>query len=90
MFLVMECYRKIKKNNKMGHGRVTAKHMSCMTQHAIDHAKDDIIAHGGVSVTRVTWVMVITWTGMTPRSSYDRYRETVSIRAKKLHIVTRW
>ncbi|KAK2181108.1 hypothetical protein NP493_410g01020 [Ridgeia piscesae] len=45
-------------------------------KHAIDHARDDVIAHGGVSVTRITWVMVITWTEMLPRRSYNRYRET--------------
>ena len=47
-------------------------------QHAVDHAKTDVIAHGGVSVTDVTWVMVITWSHMTPRMYYDTSIDRVS------------
>ena len=47
-------------------------------QHAVDHAKIDVIAHGGVSVTDVTWVMVITWSHMTPRMYYDPSIDRVS------------
>ncbi|KAK2149526.1 hypothetical protein NP493_2972g00000 [Ridgeia piscesae] len=39
-------------------------------KHAIDHARDDVIENGGVSVTDITWVMVITWSGMLPRMYY--------------------
>ncbi|KAI0231036.1 Mucin-like protein, partial [Lamellibrachia satsuma] len=39
-------------------------------KHAINHANDDVIAHGGVSVAGVTWVMVITWGQLIPRMHY--------------------
>ena len=47
--------------------------MSFTTQHIIDHARDDVIKNGGVSVTDVTWVLVITWSHMIPRMYYSRY-----------------
>ena len=49
-----------------------------IVQHAIDHAKDDVIKNGGVSVTDVTWVMVITWSGMLPRMYYSQWYDWVS------------
>ncbi|KAK2190867.1 hypothetical protein NP493_66g06051 [Ridgeia piscesae] len=36
-------------------------------QHAIAHAKKDILSSSGVSVTDVSWVMVVTWSKMMPR-----------------------
>ncbi|KAI0237078.1 Mucin-like protein [Lamellibrachia satsuma] len=42
-------------------------------KHIIDHARDDVIKNGGVSVTDVTWVLVITWSHMIPRMYYSRY-----------------
>ncbi|KAI0221767.1 Dedicator of cytokinesis protein 1 [Lamellibrachia satsuma] len=39
-------------------------------KHAVDQARRDVIAHGGVSITDVTWVMVITWSQMLPRMYY--------------------
>ncbi|KAK2162840.1 hypothetical protein NP493_1501g01086 [Ridgeia piscesae] len=44
-------------------------------KHAIDHAKQDVLNNGGVSVTDVTWVMVVTWTGMIPRLYYNTLYE---------------
>ncbi|KAK2180866.1 hypothetical protein NP493_421g00002 [Ridgeia piscesae] len=38
-------------------------------KHAIYHAGDNVLANGGVSETDVTWVMVITWSRMKPRTS---------------------
>jgi len=48
-------------------------------QHAIGHAKRDVTNYGGISVTDVTWVMVVTWTDMVPRmyrSMYDSVSST--------------
>jgi len=56
-------------------------------QHAIDHAKDDILAYGGVSVTDVTWVMVITWSNMIPRLYYSELIETVSMWRKNVRVI---
>ncbi|KAK2190852.1 hypothetical protein NP493_66g04024 [Ridgeia piscesae] len=36
-------------------------------QHAIAHAKEDILSSSDVSVTDVSWVMVVTWSKMMPR-----------------------
>ena len=47
-------------------------------QHAIDHARFDIIENGGVSVTNVTWVMVVTWSEMVPRMYYWPMHDFVS------------
>ena len=62
-------------------------------QHAVDHAKDDVLSHGGVSVTDVTWVMVITWEDMRPRmysSLYDsvsgQFAKSFGIFRKKLQL----
>ena len=59
-------------------------------QHAVDHAKTDVIARGGVSVTDVTWVMVITWSNMTPRMYYDPSIDRVScaVSVFGIHIYT--
>ncbi|KAI0210407.1 Mucin-like protein [Lamellibrachia satsuma] len=40
-------------------------------KHAIDHARYDVITSGGLSVTDVTWVMVVTWKDMVPRLYYS-------------------
>ncbi|KAK2165544.1 hypothetical protein NP493_1362g01015 [Ridgeia piscesae] len=40
-------------------------------KHAVDYAKDDVVENSGVSVTDVTWVMVITWSDMLPRMYYS-------------------
>ncbi|KAI0225835.1 Mucin-like protein [Lamellibrachia satsuma] len=42
-------------------------------QHAIAHAKDDVLASSGVSVTDVSWVMVITWSQMVPRMYLSKH-----------------
>ncbi|KAK2190863.1 hypothetical protein NP493_66g06040 [Ridgeia piscesae] len=42
-------------------------------QHAIAHAKDDVLASSGVSVTDVSWVMVVTWSNMMPRMYLSQY-----------------
>jgi len=47
-------------------------------QHAVDHAKDDVVENSGVSVTDVTWVMVITWSDMLPRMYYSTEYDLVS------------
>ena len=52
--------------------------VSFILQHAVDHAKDDITENGGVSVTDVTWVVVITWIGMVPRMYYSSWYDSVS------------
>lgn len=49
------------------------------TQHALNHASDDITDKGGVSVTDVTWVMVITWSQMVPRMYYRSSYDSVSL-----------
>ncbi|KAK2158335.1 hypothetical protein NP493_1807g00024 [Ridgeia piscesae] len=45
-------------------------------KHAVDHARDDVIENGGVSVTAVTWVMVITWSHMLPRMYYSPWYDS--------------
>ena len=42
-------------------------------QHVIAHAKDDVLASSGVSVTDISWVMVITWSKMLPRMYLSKY-----------------
>ena len=71
--------------------------MSFISQHATDHARLDILKTGGVSVTDVTWVMVITWSRVLPRmylSVFDSVSEscehfpTISFFAGYSHVLT--
>ena len=48
-------------------------------QHAINHATDDVIRSGGVSVIDITWVLVVTWKDAVPRTSYSSY-DLVSVK----------
>ena len=52
---------------------VSHETMNYFMQHAIAHAKDDVLASSGVSVTDVSWVMVITWSKMLPRMYRSRH-----------------
>ena len=47
--------------------------MNYFMQHAIAHAKEDVLTSSGVSVTDVSWVMVITWSKMLPRMYRSRH-----------------
>ena len=60
---------------------ITSVHMldhTLFLQHVIHRAQQDVLNNGGVSVTDVTWVMVVTWVGMTPRQYYYPEFEKVS------------
>ncbi|KAK2160812.1 hypothetical protein NP493_1626g00009 [Ridgeia piscesae] len=45
-------------------------------KHAVDHARDDVVENSGVSVTDVTWVIVITWNRMLPRMYYSPWYDS--------------